>query len=251
MSDLRETLSEYVQDQTPTAPPSFDGIVLRARHRAHRRTATFAAVTAVPVAMVAIMVGTQLASAPAPDRVIAPSQRTGEAPQGGLSPQTPDSGQSTEPARPTERALAPVPHPGPTYFISLANCAENYNLTALNRSAFAFDGTVSGVSARPKSQNGSDMLDAYPFMVTFTVREWFRGGDQTSVTVDMMAMPVPEAPGSQGEGTDFRLGARLLVSGNSRTGGLPLQDPIASVCGLTRLYDEADANTWRQTLGKK
>lgn len=100
MSDLKEALSRYVQEQTPTTPPPFDGVDVRARHRSHRRMATIAA---VPVVLAAAVVGTQFAGDPAP---------------GVPSAQTP----SLSPA--SKQPVAPLSSQGPISPNSLAKCAE-------------------------------------------------------------------------------------------------------------------------------
>jgi hypothetical protein len=79
--------------------------------------------------------------------------------------------------------------------------------------------------------------------VTFQVNEWFKGGAGETVTVDLMA------PTSNIAGNDTPLyeeGTRLLVSGEPRWGGAPLDDAIAWSCGgFTRYYESAVADDWR------
>ena len=43
-------------------------------------------------------------------------------------------------------------------------------------------------------------------------------------------------------------GVRLLVSGQPRWGGAPLDDPIAWPGGFTRLWDKGTADEWAATL---
>lgn len=82
--------------------------------------------------------------------------------------------------------------------------------------------------------------------VTFIIHEWFRGGDHTTVTVDMLG---PTASSVQEMG--YGIGTRLLVSGEPRWGGNPLQAPIVWGCGFTRYYDQPTAASWRQTFRQK
>jgi len=113
---------------------------------------------------------------------------------------------------------APItPDPG------MAMCVATYDLGTLADREFAFDGTVEAV-------NGDE--------VTFTVAEWFRGDDRSSVTLGGANMfggltsvgdaTVPMEPGS-----------RLLVAGD---------DTFAWSCGFTQIYDADVAATWRSAL---
>ncbi len=231
MSDLKEALSRYVQEQTPTTPPPFDGANARDRHRSHRRMAIIAA---VPVLLVATLVGVQLVNDPAAGR------RSAQTPSS-----SPASKQPVQPVQP----FAPGSSQGPISPNSSASCVEGYDLTTLQGRAFAFDGTVTSTAAMRAPDDGSGALPGY-LTVTFTVHEWFRGGDKATVTVDMMSGPTTGTVSSP-EGTSFGLGTRLLVSGEPRFGGRPLQDPIAWGCGFTRNSDQATAAAWRQTFGKK
>lgn len=116
------------------------------------------------------------------------------------------------------------------------SCVETYSPAALGDRAFAFDGTVRDIG------EGRDDLGYVP--VTFDVRQWFRGGGAAQVTV---AMPPPGQVDSAGGDTlTYDVGARLLVSGEPRWGGKPLDDPVAWLCGFTRSYDEATAAQWRR-----
>jgi len=129
----------------------------------------------------------------------------------------------------------PSPLLSPKFF---ASCVEGYNLTTLQGRAFAFDGTVSGIAAIQPPQADTDARAGY-LAVSLTVHEWFRDGDQSSVTVTSV------------EGASFGVGTRLLVTGEPRFGGPPLQAPVAWSCGFTRDYDQSTAAAWRQTLGDK
>ena len=132
---------------------------------------------------------------------------------------------------------------GPISPDSSASCVEQYDLTTLKNRALAFAGTVSRIAATHPAGDGSVAVPGY-VTVTFTVQEWFRGGDQTTVTVDMMS-PSSAGTVSSVEGLTYGVGTRLLVSGEPRFGGSPLQDPIAWGCGFTRSFDQSTAATWR------
>lgn len=119
-------------------------------------------------------------------------------------------------------------------------CVEAYGPQTLSRRAFAFDGTVVKIGV-PASGEEAD-----PYVpVTFRVQQWFRGGDATEVTV---AVIPPGRITSEGGG-DYAVGDRLLVSGEPRFGGAPLDDPIAWACGFTRRYDPAVAQAWATAFG--
>jgi hypothetical protein len=47
----------------------------------------------------------------------------------------------------------------------------------------------------------------------------------------------------------YAVGSRLLVTGESRWGGAPLEDPVAWYFGFSPTYDTETARNWRDTLG--
>jgi len=118
----------------------------------------------------------------------------------------------------------------------LVSNIEQYSAKALRQRAFAFDGTVAGVETRvdPKLPDG----DQERSWVTFQVHRWFRGGtaDEVAVWFD----------GRREFGLDP--GVRLLVSGQPRWGGAPLDDPIAWPGGFTRLWNQGTADEWAATF---
>jgi hypothetical protein len=65
-----------------------------------------------------------------------------------------------------------------------------------------------------------------------------------SVTVKL---PNPEG-GVSLDVAPYRIGSRLLVSGEPRFGGAPLNDPVAWACGFTPWYDAVDAEMWQQNF---
>lgn len=120
------------------------------------------------------------------------------------------------------------------------SCVESYTPDALARRAFGFDGTVTGIGS-VASTAGSP--DGY-VPVTFKVHRWFRGSAGATVVI---AMPRPE--GTSGEDSPaYRIGSRLLVSGEPRYGGAPLADPVAWACGFTRGYTIDEAAAWGEAF---
>jgi hypothetical protein len=136
-------------------------------------------------------------------------------------------------ASPRDATGTPLPDSG------ARRCVEQYSSSAIAGRAFAFDGTVTTITAGQTDQSDSSLaLDA----VTFTVNEWFVGGSDKTVTVDMMP---PDPDGLAETPPIYDVGTRLLVSGEPRWGGAPLTDPVAWGCGFTRYYDDATADNWR------
>jgi hypothetical protein len=122
-----------------------------------------------------------------------------------------------------------------------ALCVEQYSAAAVTGRAFAFDGTVTEIGPGTSDRKGAELGYAG---VTFTVHEWFSGGSGPAVTVDM-ASPDGNVISSVEQAPGYEVGTRLLVSGEPRWGGAPLDDAIAWGCGFTRYYDEETADRWR------
>jgi hypothetical protein len=118
-----------------------------------------------------------------------------------------------------------------------ASCVEAYDPQTLAKRSFAFDGIVASVGK--SSASGSEVIDPY-VPVVFNVNHWYRGGDGGSVTVAMF----PPGAHTGVNNATYDVGSRLLVSGEPRFGGAPLNDPISWSCGFTRWYNEADAQIW-------
>jgi hypothetical protein len=127
-----------------------------------------------------------------------------------------------------------------------ASCVEGYEPTAIARRGFAFDGTVVGIGAGTSNKPDKGALDTAA--VSFTVNEWWRGSQGSTVTVDMMA-PTSDRPSDSEAPPAYAVGTRLLVSGEARWGGAPMEDPIAWGCGFTRYYDVKTADDWRAAAG--
>jgi hypothetical protein len=135
------------------------------------------------------------------------------------------------------------PRTGPLENRSVAtSCIDSYNDRTIAERSFAFDGTVAAIGPGGTDEEGKGMLDTVA--VTFAVNEWFTGGTDETVTVDLM----PPSGDVAGDGTPaYEVGTRLLVSGEARWGGPPLQDAIAWSCGgFTRYYEPAVADAWRR-----
>ena len=175
-------------------------------------TPAFAAIVTVPILLAAVVVGAWLTVDRAPGRSATP---------------------------------VPISSRGPLPSNLSASCVQGYDLTTLKGRAFAFDGTVTRTSAMQPPADGSGALDGY-LTVTFKVEQWFKGGDQATVTLDMLGPTInPEQQMSYGVGT------RLLVTGEPRYGGRPLQAAIAWACGFTRYYDKDTAALWHQAFRQK
>ena len=179
-------------------------------------TPAFAAIVTIPILVAAVFVGTWLTGNPAPGRSASP---------------------------------VPSANRGPLPSNLSASCVQGYDLTTLKSRAFAFDGTVTRTSAMQPPADGSGALDGY-LTVTFSANEWFRGGDQTTVTVDMLGPLDMHGMINSEQEMSYGLGTRLLVSGEPRFGGRPLQAAIAWGCGFTRYYDKDTAALWRQAFSQ-
>jgi len=139
---------------------------------------------------------------------------------------------------------APDNEGGPLPEGGAVSCVESYSPETLQNRAFAFDGIV--VRLGPSVSDRGDDGDLDLAGITFEVREWFVGGDADEVTVDLQSV----GEGTAEEDLPFQVGTRLLVSGEPRWGGAPLDSPIAWGCGFSRYYDEQTATAWRESTTK-
>lgn len=116
-----------------------------------------------------------------------------------------------------------------------ASCAEEFSLEGLPGRAFAFDGTVVEVMSEmdPQLEDDGSGRRLQP-RVRFEVSEWFAGGSDATVLVWLQR--------------DVSVGDRLLVSGEPRWGGAPLDDAIQWECGWTVAYSPGDAAAWRDAV---
>lgn len=108
-------------------------------------------------------------------------------------------------------------------------------------SRLRFRRTVNDVGASVSDRGGDGDLNLAG--VKFEVREWFTGGDADEVTIDLQSL----GEGTAEEDLPFQVGPRLLVSGEPRWGGAPLDSLIAWDCGSSRYFDEETAAVWRES----
>lgn len=128
---------------------------------------------------------------------------------------------------------------GPVGGDDMASCAFGYSAQTLAERAFAFDGVV--IAIGPAGGSGYPLQDS---VVTFAVNHWYRGGSAAEVSLDMWQPATwPVQPDSEW-GPSYGIGTRMLVSGEPRWGGEPLDDPVVWSCGFTRYYDESTAALW-------
>lgn len=191
-------------DEAPNSPPSLSRDVRR--HVRRTRTRVFAVgVTAVALAAFAGQV--VLGSDP--------------------------HSSSLNPKGPEAPAALPT---GPVEGTTSAFCEKNYGVTSLREVDFALSGTVRSV-AIPSDPH--DLL-----AVTFSIDEWYRGGDSESVVVQM---PYPAGEGNSADFLSvYNEGYQLLVSGEIQGGRL-----MSWSCGFTRYFDSSTANLWQDTLARK
>ena len=199
-----------------------DGTLRKVRNRRRVRTAGVAGLAGVAVAIGAVVaIGIP-----------------------GHQPQRPPAAAPSGPvatAAPGSTEVAPVPAGGGALPGGTAEeCVQSYSPEAVAGRSFAFDGTVTGIGPAATNRPGAELPLA---AVTFRVHEWFRGGAGETVTVDMDA-PRPAGSVSEPAVPAYAIGTRLLVSGEPRWGGAPLDDAIAWSCGFTRYYDPRTAAEW-------
>lgn len=145
------------------------------------------------------------------------------------------------PQDPTADRRGPLPDGG------AASCVESYDPNAVMGRAFAFDGVV--VAVGDSVSDRGDEADLGLPGVTFEVREWFSGGRGDTVTVDVQP-PTTGSTESADPGYAYGVGSRLLVSGEARWGGSPLESPIAWGCGFSRYHDPETGSAWRDALAR-
>jgi hypothetical protein len=149
---------------------------------------------------------------------------------------SPDASTPDEMRNPTAGRIGALPDGG------AASCVESYSPAAVSTRAFAFDGAV--IDIGPSTTDAGDDTDLGLPGVTFEVGTWFAGGTGDTVTVDMQSLGV--SSGDLGSADAYGLGSRLLVSGEPRWGGSPLDRAIAWGCGFSRYYDRVTAKSWRR-----
>lgn len=120
-----------------------------------------------------------------------------------------------------------------------ASCVEEYDLAMLRGRDFAFDGTVSAIEPAPSGEEDDPYVD-----VTFEVDEWFTPDGPAEVVVEMFPPGVLADVGT----AEYSVGSRLLVAGEPRWGGAPLDSPVAWYCGFSRTWDGPTADEWREAF---
>jgi hypothetical protein len=120
-----------------------------------------------------------------------------------------------------------------------ASCVEVYSPETLANRAFALDGTVASIETRadPKLPAGERETP----WVTFDVNRWFLGGSGETVGIWMDGVNIETSAGT----VNAEPGMRLLVAGEPRWGGDPLDDPLAWTCGFTQDWTEQAAAEWK------
>ena len=233
MSDLHQAVQATIAAHTPDDVPPFALIRARRRTRDRRRATTTGAALAV-VAGAVFAASTLTGPSDPPPAAVAPGISAGP------SAETLDSSPSPDPVAAETRTGAVSDN-------SDAACAYMYDPETLAERTFAFDGTVVGIG--PGTTNRPDMGQMGTVAVTFQVTEWFRAGEGPEVTVDMVGSLESWEQWEEDENSywhpPYDVGTRLLVSGEPRWDGAPLEDAIAWTCGFTRYYDEATADAWR------
>lgn len=150
-----------------------------------------------------------------------------------------DDGSSDTSDRPRASRTGSLPDNGS------ASCVESYTPQAVAARSFAFDGEI--VKIGPSVSDRGDGGDLNLPGVTFKVHEWFAGGKTDIVTVDIQSPATGSGLSKDGDDA-YGVGSRLLVSGEARWGGSPLNHPIAWACGFSRYFDPETAAEWRAAV---
>ena len=210
MTELRDFLDAQVGAHCPSSQPDIAAVRQRvSARRRHRRVLALVSVSTVAVAVGGVAFGWQDSGGGPPADIAAPSPSVSSTPTDG---------------RRGEVALD-----------GMSSCVEQYSPAAIPTRGFAFDGTVTAID-RDSSPTGS--IGAGAWHVTFAVDEWFVREDGSEVVVTIS----PPMPATDAGPADYAEGTRLLVSGETNTGGAQY---LAWGCGFTRYYDPKTANEWR------
>ena len=225
-SRTEQQLRDLFDLDAAQAPPA-QGLAVGARHRARRHRQVRLAQVAGVGLVVLLAAGTLTST-------------RGWLPPVGTAPQaaapTASTGLTPAPLASSAGQVGPLPDG------NAAKCAVAYSPSAVSGQAFAFDGTVTSVGPARSNRAGGE-LDLTG--VTFRVNQWFRGGATDMVTVDLTPPDVLSAEEAIGKGGQtYEVGTRLLVSGEPRWGGMPLDNALASGCGFTRYYSPSEAAQW-------
>ena len=131
----------------------------------------------------------------------------------------------------TQETDSPPPSTG-ARVMTAASCVSEYSTTILAQRNWAFDGTLISVGVLKDSHLGSIPS------ATFSVNHWYRGGTGDQVTVQFEMGQISEFV------PQVEAGVRLLVTGEPRWGGQPLDDPVAWGCGFTQPWTADAAASW-------
>jgi hypothetical protein len=183
-------------------------------------------------AVVSLLIVIAVASGRTGDDVAAPGDSAATVSTAAIG-STPTTTPTTATGVTTSAPAAPAAASRPILGNAEASCVEEYDLTTLAGRAWAFDGTVRAIT--PPAEGAVDTA------VEFDVHEWFGIDGPATVTVDL----TPPQVRSSVEPPEYGVGSRLLVSGEPRWGGDPLDEPVAWLCGFTRTWDEPTASAWR------
>ncbi|MDP9405582.1 MAG: hypothetical protein M3O86_03130 [Actinomycetota bacterium] len=224
MDDDGSPFQNHINDEAPVGHVGIDTVDRTRKPLQNRgwRTATALSAVAVIVVGGTVVAATDLGGAGSASNDLTADRQ----PAGAVTSETLEN--------PTRNVTGPVPASGS------ASCVEEYSPEGVANRAFAFDGVVTSIGPGQSNRGGDGSLDLAA--VTFALNEWFSGGTSPTVTVDMERVPLPEGDPSYG------VGSRLLVSGEPRWGGAPLDDPIAWGCEFTRYYDAPTADAWRKAI---
>jgi hypothetical protein len=106
------------------------------------------------------------------------------------------------------------------------------NEATLSLRSWAFDGTVESIGVTHDSRLGSVPS------ATFSVNRWYKGGNDEKVTVQYEVGSISEFVPATGPGT------RMLLAGEPRWGGQPLDDPVAWGCGFSLPWTDTAERAW-------
>ncbi|MGH2711210.1 MAG: hypothetical protein ACRDH9_08420 [Actinomycetota bacterium] len=146
------------------------------------------------------------------------------------------SSEAKAPAPVSEEAAPPPSSTDSTSTSAL--CVEVYSPETLAGRSFAFDGTVMAIETRTDPKLPAEEAEV-PW-VTFDVNRWYIGGSSDEIGVWVEPLNVETSNGT----ITAEVGTRLLVSGEPRWGGDPLEDPLAWICGFTQPWSEEAAAEW-------
>ncbi len=142
---------------------------------------------------------------------------------------------------PAPAIVSTAPSVGPSSQVAAqqrsGSCAFAFTDRTLAERAWAFDGTATRESTGLDSHFG-----AVP-TTTFRVNHWYKGGSAAAVTVEF------SFDRSEDQTIHGGIGTRLLVTGEPRWGGKPLDEPVAWGCGFTQVWTAQAAQQWSAVFG--